>query len=223
MTQLRLAEMRKLMKSLGSGKRWWLFLLGIVVLAGAAGWFLHEGLNASEAVKWTDVVSSVSAFFLSTTVIVALFQLRSTRNAGQARWAMEIRSAWDHELVAVRHKVAEYGKTPEALRAKMEALWRDNDPQYYECLRELHYWDRVAYLVKSTELSPEALHLLAGPDPAFRWSLWEPTVVIFLRAQRGFSNAYDQFEWLARRVSERSLEEYRVQPGEPDEEYRGPR
>jgi hypothetical protein len=207
-----------------SGKRWWLFLLGIVAFGGAVGWLVYAAVTASGGVKWTDVLSSASSLFLLTTVVVALFQLQSTRKAGQARWAIETRSSWDKELVDVRHKVAEYGKTPEALRAKVEALWRDNDPQYYELLRELDYWDRVAYLVKSTELSPEALYLLAGPDPAFRWSLWQPTVDTFLRKERGFSTAYDQFEWLATCVSKRFLEDYLgVQPGLPNEEYRGPR
>ncbi len=52
-----------------------LFLLGIVVLAGAVGWFGHAAVNTSEEVKWTDVLSSFSSLFLLTTVVVALFQL----------------------------------------------------------------------------------------------------------------------------------------------------
>jgi hypothetical protein len=43
-------------------RKWrWLVLLGIVTSAGVAGWFAHAAINASERVKWTDVLTSVGS------------------------------------------------------------------------------------------------------------------------------------------------------------------
>jgi hypothetical protein len=196
----------------------------------AIAWNQHgrQGIQGVAHVKWTDYVTAAGALGFIFVVAVGVIQIGRARKAEAAQWAMETKKEWAQDLGGVRWKVAEHGKTPDALRDKLKELWEANHPDYYELLRELQYWDRVGFLVRRGSLSRSALHALTGPDAAFRWSLWQPAVEEFLRKEPpgglGFSNAYNQFQFLAEKRSAKHLHEYEdVQPAPHDAEYRGPR
>lgn len=192
-------------------------------------------LALADAVKWTDWVSAVAlagtAVVLAVAATAALLQWRATlrqldesREASHARWAIDVHREWDEQLALVRHLVRQHGPTPDALRDKMRDLWTNNDREYYECLREPAYWDRVAVLLERGEISGDTLRELIGPDAFYRWELWKPTIDTFMRNELKFGDAFDQFQ----RLGEQSREyidkaKYACDLVEHDKEYSGPR
>lgn len=179
------------------------------------------------AAAWPElsaIAEAVTAVVVLVSAVLAYLTLRVNRRANQGRWAMDLQREWDEQLSHVRAQVGPHARTPIELKRHMKKLWAAHDPAYYQLLREPAFWDRAAVLLRYTEVSEEALHLLIGPDTVFRWHLWQPTIQTWMRDELGFSNAFDQFEWLAARAAEAGyLSEYHCELGATDDEYRGPR
>jgi hypothetical protein len=77
--------------------------------------------------------------------------------------------------------------------------------------------------MEQNALPADVMDQLAGPNVAFRWSLWEPAIVEVVRSQCGITNAYN-FQSLAREFgTDEYLHEYTIRPGGPTDVYVGPR
>jgi hypothetical protein len=183
--------------------------------------------------NWSEITLALATVVLALATVgltvAAFFALGSIGEARKARNAdqmTELSRRWDEEKNRdVRHLVKQYAENglpgvahvappgPDRLKEVVIKLKNDNSPDYRKLMTDPNILEDIAIMVDYGGIDFDIVNLSLGYQIAYRWKLWEPTVVA-LRDEIKVPDAYVNFANLAKRIAAVNPQSVRLENGE---------